>query len=685
VRLNAAQRQAVEHDLGPLLVLAGAGSGKTGVVTKRIARLLERGVHANAILAMTFTNKAAQEMQERVARLAGARACKGLTVCTFHRFGLDVLSREARSLGLRGGRFAIYDRGDCSAVLRDVLRRTTTGKNFDLGAVLNRISLAKNAFLDPESYAASINEEDPYDEITALAYPRYQDALKGLQAFDFDDLVCEPVRLWRRRAEVLERWRMRFRYLIVDEYQDTNLAQLEMLRLLGAEHKNLCVVGDDDQAIYAWRGADVRNILDFEKHFSGTRVVRLERNYRSSEAVLAAANAVLAASSGRRHAKTLIPTRGAGDKVKLVTADDGAAEARFVAAEAHRLMEKSAVRASEIAVLYRSNLQAGEIEAELKARGVPYQVFGGSQIWERKEVKDVLAYLEAAIDPGELAVRRSLNYPPRGIGDAALARLSAHADAHDLSLYRALERAHAVADLGGVALEGCRSYLRVLHEVKQRIDSRAPCAEVVRTLLDTLDLKRQIQSEAGSNLKAAARRWANVDHLLRVCARRDEKGVMDVDGWRHFLRMLLLREDAEDASEASERVTLTTMHGAKGLEFRVVFVVGLEEGLMPHARTLDERVTDAQALSGSIDEIEQERRLFYVAITRAREQLYLCMARARLLRGKAVKRAPSRFLAAIPDELLERMDVSEPLAQSEDLKRGADSVLAALFGNLRSG
>jgi DNA helicase-2/ATP-dependent DNA helicase PcrA len=698
VRLNQAQQQAVEHESGPLLVLAGAGSGKTGVVTRRIARLIERGVPASAILAMTFTNKAAGEMHERVARLVGKRGGKGLsrrrgsrsggsrgtegslTVCTFHRFGLDVLSREARALGLRGGRFAIYDRGDCMGVLREVMRSVNSGRNYDLGAVLNRISLAKNAFLDPETYADSVaRPDDPYDEVTAIAFPRYQQALTSLQAFDFDDLVCEPVWLWRRREEVLARWRMRYRHVIVDEYQDTNLAQLQMLRMLAADHRNLCVVGDDDQAIYAWRGADVRNILDFDKHFPGTSIVRLERNYRSTEAVLDVANAVLAASSARRHDKKLIPTQGAGTKVKLVTAEDGAAEARFVAAEAHRLIDGGQARARDIAVLYRSNLQAGELEAELKARGVVYQMFGGTQTWERKEVKDLLAYLETAVDGTELAVRRSLNYPPRGIGDAALGKLTAHASAQDLSIYRAVERAHAVVDLGAQPLEGCRAYLRVVGQLRSLMEEKRPAVEIVQALCGAIDMKRQIQAEAGDNLKAGARRWANVEFLLRVCARRDEKGPMDGEGWRQFLRRLLLREESEDAEQGSDKVTLTTMHGAKGLEYRVVFVVGLEEGLMPHARTLDDRVTDAPALSVATDEIEQERRLFYVAVTRAREQLYLCRARARLARGKAHKRAPSRFLLQIPEELLEVLDVDEPQTDATEVKRGADGVLAALL------
>ena len=684
IRLNPAQQEAVDHDLGPMLVLAGAGSGKTGVVTKRIARLIQDGTPATAILAMTFTNKAAAEMQERVTRLAGKKASKGLLCCTFHRFGLEVLRKEARALGLRGGRFAIFDRGDCTGIVRDAMRQFVTGKSWDMQAILNRISLAKNAFIDPETYAAmAVKSEDPYDELTALCYPKYAETLRSLQAFDFDDLVCEPVLLWRRREDVRERWQMRFRYLIVDEYQDTNQAQLEMLRSLAKAHQNLCVVGDDDQAIYAWRGADVRNILDFEDHFNGTKVVRLQHNYRSSEAVLTVANAVLEASTARRHDKRLIPTRGEGAKVKHVVARDGTTEARFVAEEIHRICDDGRAPPREVAVLYRSNLQAGELESELKARGVPYQLFGGTQTFERKEVKDVLAYLEAAVNPmAELAVRRSLTYPARGIGDATLRKLSDHATLHDSSLHDVVQRCHAVKGLDDRAREGCRAYLRVLTQVRMAIDEGKPGPDVVRGICEAIQLKEAIWAESGQNNKAAGRRWSNILYLVKAFERRHAKKPFDHAGFEEFLRLLMLREQDANEDEVVNKVTLTTMHGAKGLEFRYVFVVGLEEGLMPHARTLDDRATDAPPIDGrAIDEIEQERRLFYVAITRAKEQLYLCRALGRPARGKLVKRAPSRFLLQIPEELLELVEVKEPpRPDSGEVAKGAQDVLAALLG-----
>ncbi len=695
LRLNKAQRQAVEHDLGPLLVLAGAGSGKTGVVTQRIARLIGCGVPARAILAMTFTNKAAAEMQERVVRLSGAKACKGLLVCTFHRFGLKVLSKEHKALGLRGGSFGIFDRGDCAGLVRDALRLIAGGRQYDVGAIINRISLAKNAFLDADGYAQAVAEsDDEYDEITSRVFPRYVASLRSLQAFDFDDLVCEPVRLWRRRPDVLERWRMRFRYLIVDEYQDTNQAQLEMLRLLASEHRNLCVVGDDDQAIYAWRGADVRNILDFDKHFVGAKIVRLERNYRSSEAILAVANTVLRASSSPRHEKKLIATRGAGVSVKLATTQDGETEASFVAERAQQIIDSGDGRPADIAVLYRSNLQAGEIESALKARAIPYQLFGGTQTFERKEVKDLLAYLAVAVDPhaSELALRRSLNYPARGLGDVGLRRLATHATAHSISLFRAVEQSHAVASLSAVAREGCRHFCRIIGELQRDIDAAMPMAKVVSGLVETIELRKQLWAEAGNNNKAAGRRWSNILFLLKAFERRGkDTAAVDKQTPRQrlaqFLRLLMLRNEDDEDESANNKLTLTTMHGAKGLEFRFVFLVGLEEGLMPHARTIDERATDTPALDGHVvDEVEQERRLFYVAVTRAREQLFLCHAGARPSRGKLLKRAPSRFLLEIPDELLERIDVLAPTRpDAAQTQRGATDVLAAILGAGGSG
>ncbi|MBI4954173.1 MAG: UvrD-helicase domain-containing protein [Myxococcales bacterium] len=679
---NPAQRQAVEHESGPLLVLAGAGSGKTGVVTRRIARLIERGAAARSILAMTFTNKAADEMRERVVRLVGARAADGLTVSTFHRFGLEVIKAEHQALGLRGKRFALVDFGDASAIVRDLLRTTAWGRNFDIAAILTRISLAKNAFIGPEAYAAAMKKsEHPYDEATVELYGAYLARLEALQAYDLDDLVCQPVILWRRRPEVLQRWQERYRFVIVDEYQDTNLSQLELLRLLVDTHRNVCAVGDDDQAIYAWRGADVRNILEFERHFPGTKVVRLETNYRSQKPILDVANAVIGKSSAPRHEKVLVPARtpvGAPELPTLVTAPDGVAEVRFVADEVKRLLDREGLRPRDVAVLYRSNLLGVEVETELRARGVPLRMVGGTQLVERKEVKDVLAYLQVAIDHDhELGARRAVNYPPRGVGDAALMKLASYATARQSSLFDAMTRAHEL-ELPAAAREGCRTFVRIVSEIERGFEEHKPSAEVVRMLVDRLGLKAQLQAEAGGNLQAAARRWGGIEYLLRAFGRRDAIAPMNRAALGQFLRALTLREETEE--EVPNAVTLSTVHGAKGLEFGCVFVIGLEEGILPHVRSTEERATDAVGMDGRpLDDVEQERRLFYVAVTRAKQRLWLCHAAARARGGKAQKRAPSRFLADIPEELVVRHEVgATPPVDVAQQRRGAADVLAAL-------
>jgi DNA helicase-2/ATP-dependent DNA helicase PcrA len=682
VDVNPAQRSAIEHDLGPLLVLAGAGSGKTRVVTERIARLIERGVSSRSILAMTFTNKAAAEMHERVEKLVGKRVAKELTVSTFHRFGLEVLGQETRALGLRGKAFSIFDQADTSGAIRELLRDVNAQRGYDVSAIVARISSAKNAFIEPDAYAdwqRAGRGLDEYDEITAILFPRYVAALRAFQAFDFDDLVCEVVRLFRRRDDVRARWQERYRYLIVDEYQDTNHAQLELVRLL-AHHRNVCVVGDDDQSIYAWRGADVRNILDFEEHFTGAKVVKLEQNYRSHKAILDVANAVLQGSGARRHKKTLVATRAQGPKVEMVLAADPEVEASFIGTEIQRTLEAGGVRPRDIAVLYRSNLQSGDIEQALRERQIPIRMIGGQQFYERKEVKDLIAYLKLAIKPDdELALRRVINYPARGVGDVALAKIAAHATAYDQSLWSVVMKPHAVRELAPAAVDGCRHLVRIIEMTRSRFDQKLPCADIARGVCADIGLKEDIMHGATSN-SAAARRWGNVEGMLQVFARRDDKGKGDRESFAEFLRVLALREESEEAQ--ADRVTLTTMHGAKGLEFRVVFVIGLEDGLMPHQRTLDERATDSSSLPDGGEaghSLEEERRLFYVAVTRARDKLYLSRCKVRGMRGKAVARAPSRFLESIPEELLSVREEVAPVApEIAQTQAGVASVLAAL-------
>ncbi len=682
--LNPSQHAAVEHDLGPLLVLAGAGSGKTRVVTHRIARLLERGVSARSVLAVTFTNKAAGEMHERVTKLVGKTAGKELTVSTFHSFGLGVLRAETKALGFRGDRFAIMDQADQAGVVREVLRTLRADKTYDIGAILGRISAMKNDFVDPgtlESEVPTVDVQkvavDDYAEISGLVYPRYVAAMKTFQAFDFDDLICEVANLWRRRADILEKWQTRFRYLIVDEYQDTNKAQLELVRLLGGGHRNVMVVGDDDQSIYAWRGADVRNILDFEDHFPGAKVVKLEENYRSRSTVLAVASAILASSTHKRHQKTIVSTRDGGEPVQHVVCTDSESEAKFVAREIQHLLDEHGARPKDVAILYRSNLQAPEMESALRERQLPYRMIGGTQFYERKEVKDLTAYLKVSLDPAdEIALRRVINYPARGLGDVAVAKLSSFATARDLTLWAAVEKSHAVPDLTPAAREGCRDLVRICMGVRQRFDKNEPSKQVAAALADDIKLKEDIQA-ASPSASAAARRWTNVEGILGVFGRRDDRGLGGRKEFTDFLRILALREE-QDEEQSHDRITLTTMHGAKGLEFPHVFVVGCEEGLLPHARVLTERATDVPMSDGAVS-LEEERRLFYVAVTRAQDRLWITRSEKRSFRGKLAARVPSRFVLQIPEELLVmRQDAPPPSLGMDALAAAADQLLAAV-------
>jgi len=672
--LNAAQQMAVEHDLGPILVLAGAGSGKTRVVTTRIARLLERGVLARTILAMTFTNKAAGEMRERVIRMAGEKLGGELAVSTFHSFGMRVIAAEARTLGLRNGEFTIFDQADCAGAVREILRTVRGGRRYDVSAILARISHAKNLLSDDGEPME--REGDDYDEITKIVLPKYRAALRGFHAFDFDDLVCEPVRLWRRRPETLSRWQERFRYVLVDEYQDTNHAQLEMVRLLSSEHKNVMVVGDDDQSIYAWRGADRTNILDFETHFAGAKVVKLEQNYRSTPDVLSVANSVLSRTEAKRHKKVLRATRSGGQIVSLVVTQDAEVEAAFIADEIKRLHAEGQ-KLKEIAILYRSNLQSEPIESALKERGIAVTMIGGTQLYERKEVKDLLSYLRVVLNPkDEIALRRIVNYPARQIGDAALDKLENAANTRKESLYQALSRPEAIEGLAPPSVAGARALLSVIESSRRALEQGTPTAEIARQICQTVALRADITDGSASN-QHAERRWGNVEALFRLLERHDGRAQGSRrDALGELIRFLTLDTDGDD--EPKERaVTMTTMHGAKGLEYQVVFIAGLEEGLMPHARSIEGRATD---VGGKLaNDVEEERRLFYVSITRAKDRLYLCRAKQRAFRGKIMMRTPSRFLSDIADELLEKRDVIATAAPklTETAARGA-ALLASL-------
>jgi superfamily I DNA/RNA helicase len=696
--LNPPQRQAVTTTEGPLLVLAGAGSGKTRVITYRVAYLLSRGVPPDAILAVSFTNKAADEMRERIERLVPPRLCRALTMCTFHALGLQILKAEHRALGYAAG-FTIYDTADQLGVLREILRHAhIEDRRLDLKAVLFRISRLKNAGVSPEQFleqikgARHINE---YDGFAAELYPRYQERMRAFHAFDFDDLLVETLRLLRDHPEVRARWQARFRYLMIDEYQDTNRVQLDLLRILCEPHRNLAVVGDDDQSIYGWRGAEASNILEFHTQFPGAQVVKLEENYRSTGAILKAANAVIRKNS-KRHDKTLWTSKGDGDRIQLVVCPDAESEARFVAEEIDLLRARKRYDLSDIAVLYRSNVQARLIEEELRGARIDYRLIGGQAFFDRKEIKDAIAYLKLITHPrDEISLRRVINYPARGIGPGTLERLSAlqkvqsgaapqgqgpkqgvlkgtgkrartsagpgaqktgHADSGEapslLSVIQSLAR-DEVEDDGGIGPK-LRTSLGEFSDLIARnagkVLREGGLREGVKAYLTEVGIFDDIV-RAGPTPLQAQRRLRNLESFLESLGRFEERGTGDLAAYLHRLTLSTGDDDADDELTGNV-VTLSTLHGAKGLEFKVVFFVGLEEELLPHKRTLYPSETDLSEVAGPTD-ISEERRLCYVGITRARERLYLSRAEVRGSRMTELARTPSRFLADIPGDLLE--------------------------------
>jgi len=667
--MNPAQEVAVEHQNGPMLVLAGAGSGKTRVITHRIARLMERGVPAHMICALTFTNKAAGEMAERVHHivkergLGGRAGAKGIVISTFHSFGLMVLGRERTSLG---GTFTIFDQGDCLGLVKDILSRTSSGKSLDATAVMTRISNAKNAFLSPEELME--REGDEYDEMTKIVYPRYQTSLRNFRAFDFDDLVCEVARLWKAREDIKDRWQKEYLYVLVDEYQDTNRAQLEVLRLLCERHKNICVVGDDDQSIYAWRGADVRNILEFDQQFVGAKVVLLEQNYRSKAPILAVANAVIGKRFDAKYSKRLFTDQIGGEIVKLGVANSPEAEAAYVAQTLKKAIREEGRKAKDCAILYRSNGQAKLLEEQLREHEVPYRMIGGQQFFERKEVKDVLGYLKLALNRlDEISLRRVINYPPRGVGDGSIEKLTQHALAQGWSLWQAVERVDGIDGVSGPARAGCKELETIVGDLRRKlIIERKPASQVGRELCETIGMRKDIDTTSPS-VKNSARRWSNVDGLFGVLTRREarvEAKGADASSEKELMNFLhaLTLQMSEEEEDPGNVVTLSTLHGSKGLEFDLVFLIGCEEGLIPHMRTLEAKATDAGAVAGGQNgsaDIEEERRLFYVGVTRAKQKLEILRCKQRMMRGKPLPRTPCRFLSDIPPELLEVFEVKD--------------------------
>ncbi|MFM8303361.1 MAG: DNA helicase PcrA [Actinomycetota bacterium] len=680
--LNPVQHEAVIAPDGPLLVVAGAGSGKTRVLTSRIAHLVaERQVSPFRILAITFTNKAAGEMKERVAALVGPVA-RRMWVATFHSACSRILRREAEHLGMRSS-FTIYDQADAVRLV-DFVRRDANldPKRFPPRQLHARISALKNELVLPEAYADSAMT--PPERALAKVYTEYQRRLLDASAVDFDDLPVLTVRLFREHPEVLARWQQRFSHVLVDEFQDTNLAQWELVQMLAREHRNLLVVGDTDQSIYRFRGADYRNLMRFEEEFPDATIIVLDQNYRSTQRILDAANAVIANNAARKP-KHLWTEQVGGELLTRYQAEDEHDEASFVAGEIGRLADTEGHRYSDVAIFYRTNAQSRVVEEALVRANLPYRVVGGVKFYDRREVKDALAYLRALVNPDdEVSWKRIVNVPKRGVGDTSIAKVEQYARANGVPFREALRECPA-AGVTGKALGGVRDLLELMEEFVQVAPGGVgPTVEAIlhRTgYLAELEAERTIESVG---------RIENLGELVGVCQEFDDaldggnpsvlsaladfgdgaeieipRGLARVQA---FLESVSLVTDMDTAEgEEQSAVTLMTLHSAKGLEYPVVFLTGLEDGIFPHVRSL-----------GDPDELEEERRLCYVGITRAHERLYLCHAWSRTLFGATDYYPPSRFLDEIPEELVHT--VGERRARRGRSEHREELVDAALRG-----
>ncbi|MCH7718400.1 MAG: UvrD-helicase domain-containing protein [Chloroflexi bacterium] len=648
--LNAAQQEAVQHTQGPLLILAGPGSGKTRVIAHRIAYLISHeGVHPYRIVAVTFTNKAAREMRDRVFAALGD-AAQSLLLGTFHAVCARILRADGPAIGIERA-FAIYDDGDQQAMMRRILEELAVDpRTFAPRAVLGAISRAKSELATPTAYSASVR--DYFGEVVARAYERYQALLEENNALDFDDLIMRTVTLFREQDAVREKYQQRFLHALIDEFQDTNVAQYALARQLAGGHGNICVVGDPDQSIYSWRSADIRNILNFERDYPNAKVVYLEQNYRSTQNILDSAHAIISASQGRKE-KKLWTEQGGGDPITVFEAYDDLEEADFVAAEVQKLLRDDVRRPGDIAVMYRTNAQSRALEETFVREQIAYRLVGGTRFYARKEVKDIIAYLRLVHNPFDrVSFERAVNMPPRGIGAKTLAELGRWAGELGVPLYTALQLL-AEETAGGspeaekpspqpltsrLAARSTAALLTFLELLNNLIEEgkTASVSELMAKVVEHIDYRRYLLAEFEAD---GEERWENVQQLLTLAKEYD--GLEPEAALPQFLEDVALVSDTDQYDERTDAVTLITLHAAKGLEFPVVFIVGMEEGVLPHLRSFDDPA-----------QLEEERRLCYVGITRAKERLYLVRAFRRHLMGASLHNPPSRFLKDLPPHLI---------------------------------
>jgi len=635
--LNPAQREAVLHVNGPILVLAGAGSGKTRVLTSRIARLIDvEGVDPRQILAVTFTNKAAGEMRERIGRLLGSEPA-GMWAGTFHAIGARML-RAAAPLVQRTPAFTIYDSDDSLSVVKRLMERhDISTKQVSPRTIQAVISDAKNALVPPAEFERLAM--DPIAKAASQVYRSLGEALQLANAADFDDLLVLPVRMLQQHPEKLEQYRRRFRYILVDEYQDTNRAQYQLIKLLGGEHGNVCVVGDDDQSIYGWRGADIRNILDFQKDFPGATVVRLEENYRSTPQILELANVVIRANTSRM-GKTLRATRPGGDRITLVRALDERDEAEFVVEETAKHRSQSRPL-GDVAVLYRTNAQSRALEESLRRHAIPYRLVGSVRFYDRREIRDLMAYLKLIANPSDdEAFRRAVAVPKRGLGETTIELLAEGSRARGVSMFEGASIGEVVTPLRQAARLALAEFIRLISSLRDRA-TEAAVDELLRELVEAIRYGDYLRAEGPES----AERLDNVRELITGAAEQvaDELGEVGLRPLDHFLQRATLVADIDGLGEDADAITLMTLHNAKGLEYPIVFITGLEDGLFPLAKAFDDPPL-----------LEEERRLFYVGITRAERKLFLSHAEERRRNGELMASRQSSFLDDIPDGMLEK-------------------------------
>lgn len=651
--LNKEQKEAVLHTEGPLLLLAGAGSGKTRVLTHRIAYLIdELGVNPWNILAITFTNKAAGEMRERVDRIAGFGA-EQVWVATFHSTCMRILRRHIDRLGFDNN-FTIYDADDQKTVMKGICKRLNIDtKTYKERTLLNAISSAKDELISVQEYELRAMG-DFQKTTTARVYREYQETLRKSNALDFDDIIVKTVELFKSCPEVLNSYQERFKYIMVDEYQDTNTAQFELIRLLADKYRNLCVVGDDDQSIYKFRGANIRNILDYEKVYPDAKVIKLEQNYRSTKSILDAANAVIQNNTARKD-KALWTDKGAGSRVHFRQFDNGYEEAEYIADDVKRKVREGA-QYGDCAVLYRTNAQARLLEERMVVDGIPYKVVGGINFYARAEIKDILAYLKT-IDNGkdEVAVRRIVNVPKRSIGATTVEKIADYAEMRDISLYEAMCQADEIMSLGKSASK-VMGFVNMIQVFRSGLEAYT-IPDLIKAILDRTEYAEYLRDQ---DEESAEDRLANVDELITKAVSYEE--THDEPSLSEFLEEIALVADIDNVEDGDNRVLLMTLHSAKGLEFPSVYLAGMEDGLFPSYMTI---------VSDDSTEIEEERRLAYVGITRAMEDLTLTCAKSRMIRGETQYNPPSRFVREIPQEL---MDNTLPKASRRSVEEFLDSM-----------